>query len=333
MPGYDRRKFLGHALLGGSALAAGGYPSFGRAALNARVSVASLGISAYAVAYYVGMKEGIFAKHDWNITELLPAAPGGAAVRTIVTGGIPIGEVSATAAFGAWLVGAPIRLLTLTTRTATELLFLGMPGTKISSPKDLAGKKIGYTGPGSGTHAAALLALENLGLTGKADLVPTGGIRQALALLERGEIDVAPQLESLVKASDKYVTVFRVSDLVPKYAYSAIIASDAFVKKDPQHVESFMKAQIESAARIQQDPDMAANLWMNNTKGLELASLSKALKALNASQGWISGWDLDAVNASLKSMELTGQIPSIKGVPIAEMLDQTFIAPANRIKL
>ena len=333
MPSFDRRKFLGHALMGGTAIAAGAYAPFARSALNAKVSVASLGISAYAVAYYLGMKEGIWAKHDWNITELLPAAPGGAAVRTIVTGGIPIGEVSATAAFGAWLVGAPIRILTLTTRTATELLFLGMPGTKIANPKDLAGKKIAYTGPGSGTHAAAVLALDTLGLTGKADLVATGGIRQGLALLERGEVDVAPQLESLVKATDKYVTVFRVSDLVPKYAYSAIIASESFVQKDPQHVASFLKAQIEAAERVQKDPDAAANAWFAATKGLELPSLTRAIRALNASQGWISGWDVDAMQASLRSMELVGQIPSVKGVPLSEMLDQTFIDPARRVKL
>lgn len=319
--------------MGGTALAAGAYPPFVRAALSSKVSVASLGISVHATPYYVGLKEGIWAKHDWNITELINAAPGGAAVRTIVTGGIPIGEVSATAAFGAWLVGAPIRILTLTVNKATELLYLGMPGTKISSPKDLRGKKIAYTGPGSGTHAAGVLALDTLGLTGKAELVATGGIRQGLALLERGDVDVAPQLEAFVKASDKFVTVFRVPDLVPKYAYAAIIASEEFVKKEGKHVALFLKAHAEATERVKKDPDMTANLWFSNTKGLELASLSKAVKALTASQGWVTGWDVEAVRASLRSMELIGQIPSVKGVPLGEMLDQTFIEPDKRVKL
>jgi ABC-type nitrate/sulfonate/bicarbonate transport system substrate-binding protein len=332
---HARRSFIRSGLVGGSALFAGIRPFAAFAApFSSKVSLASHPISMISAPYFLGLAEGIWTKHDWNITELVPAAAGGAAVRTVATGGIPIGEVSATAAFQAWSVGAPIRLLSLGTDKPTELVYVAKPGTKITGPQDLAGKKVGFTQPGSGTHAAGMLTLDRLGLVGKTELVSTGGIREGLALLERGEIDVAPQLEALTKPTDKFQIVFRVPDFVPKYAYSAVIASDAFVQKEPQRIADFFKARSEAIARVKAAPDAAAAAWQKATKGLELESLKRTINAINAAQGWITtGWDVEAVQASLRSMELVGSIPSAKSVPLAEMLDQTFIDPENRIKL
>ena len=329
-----RREFVKNAFVGTATLGMGVYPLAGRAAaLNSKVSLASHPNSVLSSPYFLGLSEGIWTRHDWNITELLVASAGGAAVRTIATGGIPIGDVSATAAFGAWLAGAPIRILTLTITKPTELLFVAKAGSKITR-QDLVGKKIGYTTPGSGSHAASALILDRLGLTGKVELVSTGGMREGLALLQRGEIDVASHLESLVKASDKFDTVFRVPDLVPKYAYGAIVASEAFVQKDREHVASFLSARTEAVERVQRDPEAAANAWLKGTRGLELESLLRGVKAINAAQGWITtGWDIEAVQASLRSMELVGAIPSAKTVPLAEMIDQSFIEPERRIKL
>jgi NitT/TauT family transport system substrate-binding protein len=331
----SRRKFVHHALMGGTALLAGLRPSAGIAApFASKVSIASHPIAMISSPYFLGLSEGIWVKHDWNITELLPAAAGGAAVRTVATGGIPIGEVSATAAFQAWIVGAPIRLLSLGTNKPTELIYVAKPGTKITGAQDLVGKKIGFTQPGSGTHAAGMLTLDRLGLVGKAELVSTGGIREGLALLERGEIDVAPNLEAITKATDKFQLVFRVTDFVPKYAYSAIIVSDSFAQKEPQRIAAFLQARTEAINRVRSAPDAAANAWLKGTKGLELESLRRTIDAINAANGWItSGWDVEAVQASLRSMELVGQIPSVKAVPLAEMLDQTFVEPDKKIKL
>jgi len=329
----SRRDFLRRALAGGTAIAAG-LRSATTTAAPISTKVTSNPTSVFSSVYYLGIAEGLFAKHEWNITELIPSGAGGAAIRTIATGGIPIGGMSATAAFQAWLVGAPIRIVTLCINKPTELLYVVKPGSSISKPEDLAGKKIGYTGPGSGTHAAATLALDRLGLTGKVELVATGGIREGLALLDRGEIDVASQLESIVKASDKHKVVFRVPDLVPKYAYGAIVVAESFAQKEPQRVSAFLAARSESVERVKKDPEAAANAWFKGTRGFELESLTRSVKAMNAAQGWITtGWDLDAVHASLRSMELIGSIPSAKNVPLAEMLDQTFIEPDRRIKI
>jgi len=332
---YDRRRFLHHALAGSALIAAGLRPGASVAApFSSKVSVASHPNAIFSAVYFLGVAEGIWAKNDWNITDLVPAGAGGAAVRTVATGGIPIGEVSATAAFGAWLVGASIRILTLSVIKPTELVFVAKQGTNVAGPKDLAGKKIGFTQPGGATHTAGMLILDRLGLIGKAELVATGGIREGLALLERGEIDVAPHLEALTKTSDKFQIVFRVPDFIPKYAYSAIIASESLVQKEPQRVASFLKARSEAVERVRTAPDAAADAWFKGAKGLELESLRRTVNAINAAQGWVTtGYDVEAVQACLRSMELVGSIPTAKNVPLAEMLDQTFVNPENRIKL
>src|SRR5437016_4182047 len=104
-----RRRMLAGAL-GAGALLAGWRPSPARAApFSGKISVAAYPYPVHSAPYFLGLSEGLWAKNDWDIITVVSAGSGGAAVRTIATGGIPVGEASSIAAFAAWLVGAPIR--------------------------------------------------------------------------------------------------------------------------------------------------------------------------------------------------------------------------------
>ncbi|WP_307711524.1 ABC transporter substrate-binding protein [Streptomyces sp. V4I23] len=132
--------------------------------------------------------------------------------------------------------------------------------TRITSVKDLAGKKIA-TPFGSTSHYSLLAALKRAGLNpGEVDIVDLEP-QDILAAWTRGDIDGAyiwlPTLKDLQK-SGTTLTTSRELAKAGKPTLDLGVASNAFIDKHPDVLAAWRKAQARALDLITERPDEAA---------------------------------------------------------------------------
>src|SRR6201997_5102452 len=137
-------------------------------ALTARaetITVTHWGGQFYGVPYAVAMEKGFFKKNGVDVTGILTAAGGGTAVRNTLAGGIPFGEVSLAAAVQAINSGQKLIIIGPGAWSVADQMWLVKKDSTLQGIKDLVGKQIAYTAPGSVSNMVILMALKANGIT------------------------------------------------------------------------------------------------------------------------------------------------------------------------
>jgi NitT/TauT family transport system substrate-binding protein len=136
----------------------------------------------------VGVRAGIFKKHGLNL-ELLYTQGGGETMQAVISGSADIGIAAGTAGvMGAFVKGAPVRIIGAGTTGAGDLYWYVPAGSPIQSFKDLDGKTVGYSTNGASTHTTALALIKHYGVNAKA--VGSGASAVTLTQAMSGQIDV-----------------------------------------------------------------------------------------------------------------------------------------------
>src|SRR5204862_6374672 len=119
--------------------------------------------------------KGIFKKHGVDMTGILTSAGGGTSVRNTLAGDLPFGEVALPAAILAINSGQPIKIISGGVETVADILWITQPDSPYNSIKDLVGKKVSYTSPGSVTNMLILMCLKAANIDPKEiKLLPAG---------------------------------------------------------------------------------------------------------------------------------------------------------------
>src|SRR5207302_2011125 len=106
---------------------------------------------------------------------VLTSAGGGTSVRNTLAGDLPFGEVALPAAIMAINSGQPIKMISGGVETVADILWITQPDSPFNSIKDLAGKKVAFTSPGSVTNMLILMCLKAAGMEPKdVKLLPAG---------------------------------------------------------------------------------------------------------------------------------------------------------------
>jgi NitT/TauT family transport system substrate-binding protein len=181
------------------------------------IVVSNYGVAANGMPYAVAMAKGFFKQNGADVTGILTSEGGGTTVRTLLGGNLAYGEINLTAPVIAVQQGAELKIISDNVQTVAEFVWAVPKNSPIQTPKDLKGKKIGYTNPRSTSQALALLVLEAAGLKPTdAELVKTGGFGEGIVALDLGAVDIAPIPEPLwSQHKDKYRAVIRASDTLP----------------------------------------------------------------------------------------------------------------------
>jgi NitT/TauT family transport system substrate-binding protein len=129
------------------------------------ITVTHWGGQFYGVPYAVAMEKGLFKKNGVEITGILTAAGGGTAVRNTLAGGIPFGEVSLAAAVQAINAGQKLIIIGAGAWSVADQMWTVKKDSTLTSIKDLAGKQVAYTAPGSVSNMLILMALKASGMT------------------------------------------------------------------------------------------------------------------------------------------------------------------------
>src|SRR6185312_13392522 len=147
------------------------------------------------------------------------------------------------------------------------------PKSNVRTVQDLAGKKAGFTNPKSTSELLLRLALKEAGMSGKVEMVGTGGFGGGLTLLDSGGIDAAPLIDPILTLKpDKYRVIFHFADLIPRMTWLVGITTRRFAKEHPDTVRKLIKIHQRGVDFIYSHRDEAmqiyAKVWQQDPKAV-----------------------------------------------------------------
>lgn len=155
------------------------------------------------------LEEGYFKQENLDV-DVIYGQGGASALQAIITGSRDIGVgIGSLAVIGAYAKGAPVVILGSTFKGADNELWYVRADSPIKSVKDLEGKTMVYSSPGSTSNIAAAYILKTTGV--KAKLVAVGGMAASRTMVMSGQVDTgwlgAPSELDLVRTGKARIIV------------------------------------------------------------------------------------------------------------------------------
>jgi NitT/TauT family transport system substrate-binding protein len=296
------------------------------------ITVTHWGGQFYGVPYAVAMDKGFFKNNGVDVTGILTAAGGGTAVRNTLAGGIPFGEVSLAAAVQAINSGQKLIIIGAGAQTVSDQMWVVKKDSGLTGIKDLVGKKIAFTAPGSVSNMVILMALKANGITQQqVKLVPAGDLGANLAAVSSGAVD-AGFSDELVFAQNKELVkpLFMVRDAMdPRMMQTVMITTAEYARAHPDIIKGLIVARREGLAYMLEHPDEAADItakaYNNPNANLFRAHLHSLIKEKYWSDGRL---DYAAMNHMVEGLQITGQMTG--DVDWSKYVDTSYLPPDLR---
>lgn len=294
---------------------AAGLAALAVAAMPARaetITVTHWGGQFYGTPYAVAMEKGYFKKHGVDVTGILTAAGGGTAVRNTLAGGIPFGEVSLAAAVLAINSGQKLVIVGAGTQSVADQLWAVKSDSPLKGIKDLAGKRVSFTAPGSVSNMIILMALKANGMVARdVQLVPAGDIGANLSAVMSGAVDAAFLDEVvLAQSGGKVRPLFFVKDVMsPKMMQTVLITTADYAKAHPDTIKGLIAARREGLVYLKEHPEEAADITAKAYSNPNGALFRKHIAELLTVDYWSDGrFDYEAMDRMVEGLEITGQV-------------------------
>ena len=296
------------------------------------ITVTHWGGQFYGVPYAVAMDKGLFKKNGVDVTGILTAAGGGTAVRNTLAGGIPFGEVSLAAAVQAINSGQKLIIIGAGSQTVADQMWVVKKDSALTSIKDLIGKQIAYTAPGSVSNMVILMALKANGITQQqVKLVPAGDFGANLAAVSSGAID-AGFSDELVFAQNKELVrpLFMVRDAMdPRMMQTVMITTAEYARAHPDIIKGLIVARREGLAYMLEHPDEAADITAKAYNNPNANLFRSHLQSLIKEKYWSDGrLDYPAMNHMVEGLQITGQMTG--DVDWSKYVDTSYLPPDLR---
>jgi len=214
-----------------------------------RLLVAYSGLISTNASLWVAEEQGFFKKHGLDVSAVFTGS-GSVTSQALVAGEVKlasnsVGPVASAAGAGAdfVIVAGLIHIL--------PYQFWVQP--QVRQAADLKGKKVAISTFGSGSHLAAEVALQYLGLDPARDkvaIMQIGAQPDRVAALLTGRVD-ATALEPGFGQVAKEKGLTMLADLTKvdlPYVNTVIVSSRRFVRENPQVVEMFLKGIVDGLA-------------------------------------------------------------------------------------
>jgi NitT/TauT family transport system substrate-binding protein len=223
------------------------------------IRVAYSGVAAAGTPLWLAKDEGIFAKHGLE-ADLVTVRSAPLQVSALVSNEVQFVRGSASSMLSAAAQGAKLKILMSLFAERASYDFLVAPS--ITNPRDLRGKKIGVQDFSGLLWSLTMLSLREMGLDPQRDNISIQAIGDSTVIaqaLATGIIDGAA-LDKLQSIRLQGLGVKVLLDLsriaLPSSPY---MSAESFIQKNPQTVESFIKAMIEASAvmRAQKEKGVA----------------------------------------------------------------------------
>ena len=303
---------------------------FGATAARAEsITVTHWGSAFYGAPYAVAMEKGFFKAHGVDITGILTSNGGGTSVRNTLAGDMPYGEVALPAAIEAINSGQPLVIIGGGTDSVGDILWVAKKGSAMSGIKDIVGKKIGFTAPGSVTNMLILMAMKAQGIDpATVKLIPAGGIGANISAVVNGAIDAGMSGEPVWSENqDKVQAVFWTKDVLPPNMMQTVaITTTDFAKTGATQLRAILAARREGVDYIIAHPDESAEITARAYNG-NPELYKKVFRNLLSFNYWSDGrLDYDGMNRMVEGLQIVGKQ---KGpVDWAKIVDASFL-PAD----
>ena len=341
-PTVSRRRFLqatgltGLALAGGSALAScggnGGSEGSDRGAIE--LTVSNWPSLMYAVPWAVALQHDLYKEHGIDLEGYVGSSGGGTTVRNVVTGGIPLGSVATPASINAYEAGAPLKIVGASIGTTADINFVTLPDRGIQGIEGLRGKRVGFTNPGSATHACIVLSLEAAGIDlGEVKLQAMGGLSESHTALKEGVIDAAPHAlpTFLMQESEGWETVFWTNEYID-FMQLSLIAGAPVIGEDAEFIDALVSVYAEACEQTIDDPARAAEAWSANSE-VPQEFATRSLEMVDLEPYFTTALSVEGLNTSVDAMKATETLDTDVEVDWEGMIDQQFIPEASRIDI
>jgi NitT/TauT family transport system substrate-binding protein len=214
-----------------------------------KLLVAYAGLISTHTSVWLAEDQGFYKKHGLDVTSVFTGS-GSVTSQALIAGEAKLASTSVGPTAGAVSAGADLVILAGTIHILPYQFWV-LP--HVRQPADLKGKRVAISTFGSGSHLAAEVALQTLGLDpirDKIAIMQIGTQPDRVAALASGRVDATPLEPGFGQAAkEKGLTVM--ADLtktdVP-YLNTVLVASRRFVKENPQLTESFLKGTIDGFA-------------------------------------------------------------------------------------
>ena len=224
-----------------------------------QIKIAYSGVSAAGTPLWLAKEEGIFAKHGLE-ADLVAVRSAPLQVTALVSNEVQFVRGSVSSMLTAAAQGAKLKILLSLFAERASYDFLVSPS--ITRPADLKGKKIGVQDFSGLLWTLTMLSLRELGLDPQRDNINIQAIGDSTVIaqsLTSGIIDAAA-LDKLQSVRLQGLGVKVLLDLSRvAFPSSPFMGAEAFIQKNPQVVENFIKALIESSTimRAQKEKGLA----------------------------------------------------------------------------
>ena len=216
-----------------------------------------------------GTEAGIFKRE--NIEVAITWTRGGAeTLQAVITDSADVAIANGIlGVIGAVSKGAPVRIVSSEMTGAPDIYWYVKAESPIKSMKDMDGKTMGYSRPGSSTNLVALALADYFKV--KPKLVSTGGIPGTRTQVMSGQIDAGwavPHFNFDLVNDGKIRIITRGSD-VPDLNEQAVrvnVASVKFLTERRDVARRFMKAYHDSLEWIYANPDKSVAFYATFNK-------------------------------------------------------------------
>jgi NitT/TauT family transport system substrate-binding protein len=275
------------------------------------ITVTHWGAAFYGAPYAVAMAKGFFKQRGVDITGVLTSTGGGTSVRNTLAGDLPYGEVALSAAVEAIRAGQPLKIVCAGAESIADILWIAKPDSPMSSIKDIVGKKIGYTSPGSVTNMLILMAMKAQGIdASQVTLVPAGGIGANLTAVLSGAIDAGMTGEPVwSQEKSKVKPVFWTKDVLPPDMTQTVgIVTDELAKAGPEKIRAIIAGRREGVKYIEAHPDEAADI-VAKTYNIDPALTREVFRHFLDIKYWSEGaLNYAAMDRMVEGLKIVGKL-------------------------
>lgn len=211
--------------------------------------------------------------------------------------------------------------------------------SKVKSPADMKGMKIGVTAPGSSTNMfASYLLVKNGVKPDEVAFIGVGAGAGAVAAMKRGDIDAMSNLDPIISTLERDNLISIIADSRTEEGTKAIFGGtnpagvlytkEEFIEKNPKTVQALVNALYKALKFIEKatPEEVAASVpeeYYLNDKALYLASF-KNTKPTYSRTGIITP---DGMKAALELLSVDPTIASAK-IDVTKTFDGRFVEKA-----
>ncbi len=220
-----------------------------------RVHVGYSAISGDQLPLWVGKETGIFEKNGLDVQTIFFTG-GSTAILALVSGDVPITQVSGPALVSSALAGSEA-VFVAGGMTSLNYVLMGKPG--VGSVEQLKGGTVAISRFGSATDTIARFALKKIGLTPGKDvtLVQVGSGPDRLAAVLTGRVTAAViNPPSSFQAEKKgMIVIADVAKLGLVFQHTAPATTKKYIKEHQDIVRRFVKGHVEAVHRMWTDKE------------------------------------------------------------------------------